>query len=64
MRRGWEQPLPDLESTVTRIDFRTDGASSGRVCRSSALPGPVTGRDEYTIVDRKIARLEVRIAGD
>ncbi|MCP3998551.1 MAG: hypothetical protein GY722_26305 [bacterium] len=56
--------MPDPESTVTRIDFRTDGASSGRVCRSSALPGPVTGRDEYTIVDGKIVRLEVRIAGD
>ena len=63
LRRGWEQPLPDLELTVTRVDIRSDGASSEWVCRSSALPGPVNGRDEYTISDGKITRLEVRIEG-
>ena len=61
LRQGWEQPLPDLELVVTRVDIRSDGASSEWVCRSPGLPGPVAGRDEYTIVDGLITRLEVRI---
>ena len=61
LRRGWEQPLPDLELEVTRVDIRADGASSEWICRSSALPGPVTGRDEYSISGGRITRLEVRI---
>lgn len=62
LRRGWEQPLPDLELVVRRIDIRDGGATTEWVCTSPGLPGPVVGRDEYTIVDGKIARLEVRIA--
>jgi hypothetical protein len=61
LRRGWEQPLPDLELVVRRIDIRDGGATSQWVCTSPALPGPVAGQDEYTIVDGKITRLEVRL---
>ena len=61
LRAGWEQPLPDLELDVLRVDIRSDGASADWVCRSPALAGPVTGHDEYTIEAGKITRLEVRI---
>ena len=61
LRRGWENPLPDMELAVTRVDIRQDGASSEWVCTSPGLPGPVSGRDEYTIADGKITRLEVRL---
>jgi ketosteroid isomerase-like protein len=61
LRRGWEQPLPDLELSVQRIEIRDGGATSAWVCRSPALPGPVRGEDQYTIADGKITRLEVRI---
>ncbi|MDJ0925657.1 MAG: nuclear transport factor 2 family protein [Acidimicrobiia bacterium] len=61
LRRGWEQPLPDLELNVRRIDITGGRATSEWICTSSALPGPVHGRDEYTIVDGKITRLAVKI---
>lgn len=64
LRRGWEQPLPDLELSVERIEIREGGATSAWVCRSSALPAPVQGEDLYTIADGKITRLEVRIIED
>lgn len=64
LRRGWEQPLPDLELTVQRIEIREGGATSAWVCRSPALPAPVAGEDEYTISNGKITRLEVRIIDD
>ena len=62
LRRGWEQPLPDLELAVRRIEIRDGGATAEWVCTSPALPGPVVGHDEYTISDGKIVRLEVKIA--
>ncbi len=61
LRRGWEQPLPDLELHVRRIDIGGTEATAEWVCTSSALPGPVTGSDRYTISNGKITRLEVRI---
>jgi uncharacterized protein (TIGR02246 family) len=61
LRRGWEQPLPDLELVVKRIEIRDGAATAEWVCTSPVLPGPVTGRDEYIIADGKITRLEVRI---
>lgn len=61
LRRGWEQPLPDLELEVRRIDISATEATAEWVCTSPALPGPVTGKDEYTIADGKIVRLVVRI---
>lgn len=61
LRRGWEQPLPDLELEVQRIDISGSGATAQWVCTSPALPGPVAGKDEYTITDGKITRLVVRI---
>lgn len=64
LRRGWEQPLPDLELMVRRIDIHEGGASAEWVCTSPALPKPVVGHDRYTISDGKIIRLEVQIEGD
>lgn len=64
LRRGWEQPLPDLELVVKRIDIGAGEATAEWVCTSPALPGPVTGHDTYTITDGKITRLEVRIVDD
>lgn len=61
LRRGWEEPLPDMELLVERVEIREGGASSTWICRSPALPAPVHGRDEYTIAGGKITRLEVRI---
>ena len=61
LRRGWEEPLPDLELRVRRVDIRGSEATAEWVCTSSALPGPVVGKDEYTIADGKIVRLVVRI---
>ena len=61
LRRGWEQPLPDLELDVKRIDISGTRATAEWVCSSSALPDPIAGRDEYTIADGKITRLVVRI---
>lgn len=64
LRRGWEEPLPDIELVVNRIDIRDGEATADWVCTSPALPGPITGRDNYTIADGKITRLEVRIVDD
>ena len=61
LRRGWAEPLPDLELDVKRIDISGSGATAEWVCTSPALPGPVTGQDEYTIADGRITRLVVRI---
>ena len=61
LRRGWAEPLPDLELSVQRVDIRDGQATSAWICRSPALPAPVHGRDEYTIVDGRITRLEVKI---
>lgn len=61
LRRGWEQPLPELVLEVRRIDISGSEATAEWVCTSPALPGPVAGRDEYTIADGKITRLVVRI---
>ena len=61
LRKGWETPLPDLELTVERIEIRDGKAVADWVCTSPALPGPIEGRDRYTIVNGKIVRLEVAI---
>ena len=61
LRRGWEQPLPDLELEVRRIDISGSAATAEWVCTSPALPGPIAGKDEYTIAGGKITRLVVRI---
>ncbi len=61
LRQGWEQPLPDLELEVRRIDISGSQATADWVCTSPALPGPVAGKDEYTIVAGKITRLVVRL---
>ena len=61
LRRGWEQPLPDLELEVLSIDISGPEATATWVCRSPALPGPVEGVDRYRIEGGKITYLEVRV---
>ncbi len=61
LRRGWEQPLPDLELDVLSIDVNGPDATARWVCRSPALPGPVEGIDRYRIEDGRIVSLEVRL---
>lgn len=60
-RRGWEQPLPDLELDVLSLEVDGSGGRSTWECRSPGLPGPVRGEDRYEIEGGKITRLEVRI---
>jgi hypothetical protein len=60
-RRGWEQPLPDLELDVLSLEVDGSVGRSTWECRSPGLPGPVRGEDRYEIEDGKITRLEVRI---
>ncbi len=62
LRRGWEQPLPDLELDVLSIDVNGPNATARWVCRSPALPGPMEGIDRYRIEDGRITHLEVRLA--
>ena len=64
LRRGWEQPLPDLKLDVKRIDIRQDGATAEWTCTSPALPGPISGRDEYTISGGQITHLVIEIVED
>jgi hypothetical protein len=61
LRRGWEQPLPDLELEVLSIDISGREATARWVCRSPSLPGPVNGVDRYRIEGGKITHLEVRL---
>jgi len=61
LRRGWEQPLPDLELDVISIDVSGPEATARWVCRSPALPGPIHGVDRYRIEGGKITYLEVRL---
>ncbi len=61
LRRGWEQPLPELQLDVLSIEVSGSSATTKWVCRSPALPGPVEGVDRYRIESGKITRLEVRI---
>lgn len=61
-RAGWESPPPDLKLHVDRIDVDEDRVFSEWTCTSPAFPHPIRGRDEYTMRDGKIARLEVTLA--
>ena len=61
-RKGWEQPLPDMELDVLSIEVDGPTARSRWECRSPALPGPVRGEDHYQIRDGRIARLDVTIS--
>ena len=64
LRRGWEQPLPDLELEVLSVEISGPEAAARWVCRSPALPGPVHGVDRYRIEGGRITYLEVRLVDD
>ena len=61
LRAGWAVPLPDMELDVLSVEVTGRRARSQWECRSSALPGPVRGTDEYEFRDGRIASLRVRI---
>lgn len=58
--RSWTEAPPELELEVHRVDVDGRRASADWTCRSPAFDGPVSGRDEYEIVDGKIVALTVR----
>jgi ketosteroid isomerase-like protein len=53
--------LPDVRITVERIDVEGDTVTTEWTCESSAFATPSRGRDQFTIRDGKIARLETSI---
>ena len=61
-RKGWEQPLPDMEIDVLSVEVDGLNARSRWECRSPALPEPVRGEDRYEIREGRIARLDVTIS--
>ncbi len=64
LRSGWEFNPPDLELSVLSVTVEGHKASSTWECRSEVFDQPMTGRDEYTFRDGKIAELHVRMTGD
>ena len=53
--------LPDVRITVERINVEGDIVTTDWTCESSAFATPSRGRDEFTVRDGKIARLETSI---
>jgi ketosteroid isomerase-like protein len=53
--------LPDVQIIVDRIDVMGETVTTEWTCTSSAFARPSRGRDEFTIRDGKIARLETRL---
>ena len=53
--------LPDVRITVERINVEGDNVTTEWTCESSAFATPSRGRDQFTIRDGKIARLETSI---
>jgi hypothetical protein len=64
LRAGWEFRPPDLELTVHTVAIDGDSATSTWECRSTVFDHPMSGRDEYTFRDGKIAELRVRLTQD
>jgi ketosteroid isomerase-like protein len=58
-RQQAEQPLPDMKLTLDRVDLDGTAVRAEWTCGSSAFPTPMRGYDLFTIVDGKIAKLEI-----
>jgi hypothetical protein len=63
-RRMTSAPRP-LDFTLRLGQISTDGTKvyADWTCTASVMPAPLTGRDEYTMSDGKIERLEISITG-
>lgn len=61
LREGWDEPLPEMELQVQRIDIDGSHVTSEWTCTSPALLNPVRGRDRYEIEDGKVRRLVVEL---
>jgi ketosteroid isomerase-like protein len=53
--------LPDVRIIVDRISVEGDTVTTEWTCESSAFATPSRGRDEFTIRDGKIERLETTL---
>jgi ketosteroid isomerase-like protein len=62
-RQQTEQPLPDMQLTLDRVDMDGGLVRAQWTCSSSAFPAPMRGHDLFTIRDGKIARLEIIVTG-
>lgn len=62
IRGSWENPPPDLELQVNRIDVDGAVVRSEWTCTSPAFEAPVKGVDVCTVADGRIARLEVALS--
>src|SRR5262245_4723994 len=60
-RQQAEQPLPDMNLTLDRVDLDGSVVRADWTCSSSAFPTPMRGYDLFTIVDGKIAKLEIAV---
>ena len=63
-RASWENPPPDLDVIVQRIEVDGERVTSHWTCTSPAFPGPVHGSDRYVVRDGLIAELHVTLKGD
>ena len=61
LRQGWEQPMPDLELTVDRVDVDGARVRAEWTCSTSAWPNAISGVDLYTLRDGRISRLETTL---
>ena len=58
-RQMWSEPAPDLKLIMDRVDLDGEQVRAEWTCTSPAFPSPMRGHDLFTIVDGKIARLEI-----
>lgn len=61
-RKGLQWNPPDFQITLDRLEIEGDELVSHWTCTSTAMPGPVSGRDWYLLERGKIKRLHTRLA--
>jgi len=54
---------PDFTLTVDRIWMKGDNVVADWTCSSQMMPAPLKGRDDFTIRDGRIERLEISLVG-
>ena len=55
----WENPAPDLQLVLDRVDVDGDKVRAEWTCTSPVFPEPMKGFDLFTIRSGKISRLEI-----
>jgi hypothetical protein len=59
-RAQWENPLPDLQLALDRVDLDGTTVRADWTCSSPVFPTPMRGYDLFTLgADGKIVRLEI-----